>query len=315
MSEFKHVSVLPQECMDMLPLKKGGIYVDGTLGGGGHTGLILKGTSPDGKVIGIDKDEEAIAHTSQKLDEFKDRLLIIQGNFMNINAIIPQEYMGKVDGILLDLGVSSYQLDCGERGFSFMHDGRLDMRMDMTKDFCARDVVNSYTEEQLTDIFYKYGEEKWSKRIAQFIVEERKVKSIETTFELVDIIRKAVPANCRKQQGIHFATRVFQAIRIEVNGELDKLDKALWNMLDVLKEGGRICVITFHSLEDRIVKQTFKKMENPCECPPKIPMCVCGKKSRGKVITRKPILPGENEINNNPRSRSAKLRVFEKTSN
>lgn len=315
MTEFKHVSVMPDECMEMLELKDGGIYIDGTLGAGGHTERILKGSSPGGRVIGIDKDTEAISFVSEKLDEYKNRLEIIQGDFMNMASIIPRRYMGCVDGILLDLGVSSYQLDCPERGFSFIHDGKLDMRMDMSKDFCARDVVNTYSQEQLTDIFYKYGEEKWSKRIAEFIVAQRNVKSIETTFELVEVIRQAIPANCRKQQKIHFATRVFQAIRIEVNGELEKLDKSLWNMLDLLKDGGKLCVITFHSLEDRIVKQTFKKMEKPCECPPKAPMCVCGKKSRGKVITRKPMLPSDEEIRTNPRSRSAKLRVFQKISN
>lgn len=315
MTEFKHVSVMPDECMEMLELKDGGIYIDGTLGAGGHTERILKGSSPGGRVIGIDKDTDAISFVSEKLDEYKNRLEIIQGDFMNMASIIPSEYMGCADGILLDLGVSSYQLDCPERGFSFIHDGKLDMRMDMSKDFCARDVVNTYSQEQLTDIFYKYGEEKWSKRIAEFIVAQRNIKSIETTFELVEVIRQAIPANCRKQQNIHFATRVFQAIRIEVNGELEKLDKSLWNMLDLLKDGGKLCVITFHSLEDRIVKQTFKKMEKPCECPPKAPMCVCGKKSRGKVITRKPMLPSDEEIRINPRSRSAKLRVFQKISN
>lgn len=299
----------------MLRPENGGIYVDGTLGGGGHTGIILEKSSPKGIVIGIDKDEEALDFASLKLKEYGDRLITVQGDFMDMSSIIPMEYTGRVSGILLDLGVSSYQLDNGERGFSFMHDGKLDMRMDKSKDLCAKDVINSYSKEKLTDIFYKYGEEKWSKRIAEFIVEARKVKTIDTTFELVDIIKKAVPAGFRKQQGIHFATRVFQAVRIEVNGELDRLDKALWSMLDVLKNGGRICVITFHSLEDRIVKQTFKKMENPCECPPKAPMCVCGKTPMGKVVTRKPIIPGNIEINENPRSRSAKLRVFEKISN
>lgn len=299
----------------MLRPENGGIYVDGTLGGGGHTGIILEKSSPKGIVIGIDKDEEALDFASLKLKEYGDRLITVQGDFMDMSSIVPMEYTGRVSGILLDLGVSSYQLDNGERGFSFMHDGKLDMRMDKSKDFCAKDVINSYSKERLTDIFYKYGEEKWSKRIAEFIVEARKEKTIDTTFELVDIIKKAVPAGFRKQQGIHFATRVFQAVRIEVNGELDRLDKALWSMLDVLKNGGRICVITFHSLEDRIVKQTFKKMENPCECPPKAPMCVCGKTPMGKVVTRKPILPGNIEINENPRSRSAKLRVFEKISN
>lgn len=299
----------------MLRPENGGIYVDGTLGGGGHTGIILEKSSPKGIVIGIDKDEEALDFASLKLKEYGDRLITVQGDFMDMSSIIPMEYTGRVSGILLDLGVSSYQLDNGERGFSFMHDGKLDMRMDKSKDLCAKDVINSYSKEKLTDIFYKYGEEKWSKRIAEFIVEARKEKTIDTTFELVDIIKKAVPAGFRKQQGIHFATRVFQAVRIEVNGELDRLDKALWSMLDVLKNGGRICVITFHSLEDRIVKQTFKKMENPCECPPKAPMCVCGKTPMGKVVTRKPIIPGNIEINENPRSRSAKLRVFEKISN
>lgn len=313
MAEFKHVSVLAQECMEYIILRPAGIYVDGTLGGGGHTELMLKGSN--GTVIGIDRDDDALAFASHRLSEYGDRLITIKGNFMDMGSIIPQQFVGRVDGILLDLGVSSYQLDESERGFSFMHDGDLDMRMDRKSDFTAMDVVNTYTVEKLTDIFYKYGEEKWSKRIAEFIVEERKKKPIQTTFELVDVIKRAVPANVRKQQNIHFATRVFQAIRIEVNGELDRLSNSLEDMIKVLKDGGRLCVITFHSLEDRIVKQTFKKLENPCECPPKAPMCVCGKKSMGKVITRKPVIPCDDEIDANPRSRSAKLRVFEKNSN
>lgn len=313
--EFVHVSVLAQECLENIKASPGHVFVDGTLGGGGHTRLILNESSPDGVVIGIDKDDDALNFTGNKLSKYGDRFIAVKGDFMEMKSIISEEYVGKVNGILLDLGVSSYQLDNGDRGFSFMHDGQLDMRMDKTKNFSAYDLVNDYSKEQLMDIFYKYGEEKWSARIAEFIVTARKEEPIYTTFQLVDIIKKAVPAECRKKQNIHFATRVFQAIRIEVNGELERLSEALFNMVDVLCEGGRICVITFHSLEDRIVKQAFKKMESPCECPPRSPMCVCGKVPMGKVITKKPVIPTDHEISINARSRSAKLRVFEKKSN
>lgn len=313
MTEFRHVSILLDACIQNLRCSKGGVYIDGTLGGGGHTYHILASSSPTGIVFGIDRDEEAIAAASKRCATFGERLIPIHGNFMEMSKLIPAEYAGKVDGILLDLGVSSYQLDNAARGFSYMQDGRLDMRMDASQSLSAYEVVNTYSQNDLTRIFYEYGEEHWSKRIAQFIIEKRARSPIETTGELVQIIKAAIPAAARKG-GPHPATRVFQAIRIEVNGELSPLRDALNSMIDLLKDGGRLCVITFHSLEDRIVKQVMKTAEHPCTCPPKAPMCVCGKLPRGKVMTRKPILPSEEEMAENPRARSAKLRVFAKCS-
>ncbi len=310
--EFKHVSIMPDECMKLLDLKEGGVYVDGTLGGAGHSSLILKETK--GTLIGIDKDTEALSVAKERLDKLEGQAITLHGDFFNMKNLIPKEYVGKINGILLDLGVSSYQLDNEERGFSFMHDGELDMRMDKQQSFSAKTVVNEYSENELTEIFYKYGEENWSKRIAKFICEKRKSAPINTTFELVDIIKSAVPKNAR-QKGLHPATRVFQAIRIEVNGELSGLEKAITDMTELLCDKGRIAVITFHSLEDRIIKQTFKALEDPCVCSKKLPVCVCGKVSMGKVLTKKPIIPKEEEIKENPRSRSAKLRGFVKCSN
>jgi 16S rRNA (cytosine1402-N4)-methyltransferase len=308
--EFHHVSVLLNECINGLNIKENGIYVDGTLGGGGHSYKIAEKLT-SGKLIGIDQDINAIEAAGKKLEQFKDKITLVHDNFSNIKAIMKNLGIEKVDGFLLDIGVSSYQLDEAKRGFSYMQDAPLDMRMDVSADLSAYDVVNGYTQKQLDDVIFNYGEERWAKRIAQFIVEERKKKPIESTFELVDIIKKAVPKGARKD-GPHPAKRTFQAIRIEVNHELDILERTIDDMTEILNPRGRLCIITFHSLEDRIVKNTFRKQENPCTCPPEFPVCVCGKKPLGKVITRKPILPSDEEIEENHRSRSAKLRILER---
>lgn len=282
--------------------------MDGTLGGGGHSEEILKRLTT-GKLIAIDRDEEAILAAKERLKDYKN-VIYIKDNFKNIKEILRNLGIEKVDGILLDLGVSSYQLEEVERGFSYMKDAPLDMRMDKTSPFSAYDVVNRYSEKELERVIREYGEEKWASRIAKFIVEERKKGDIKTTSQLVEIIKKAIPASARRT-GPHPAKRTFQAIRIEVNEELKDLDKALEDMVEVLRGKGRIAVITFHSLEDRIVKNTFKKLENPCTCPPGLP-CTCGKQPVIKIITKKPILPSKEEVEENPRSRSAKLRVAEK---
>jgi 16S rRNA (cytosine1402-N4)-methyltransferase len=308
--EFHHVSVLLNECINGLNIKENGIYVDGTLGGGGHSYKIAEKLT-SGKLIGIDQDINAIEAAGKKLEQFKDKIKLVHDNFSNIKAIMKNLGIEKVDGFLLDIGVSSYQLDEAKRGFSYMQDAPLDMRMDVSADLSAYDVVNGYTQKQLDDVIFNYGEERWAKRIAQFIVEERKKKPIESTFELVDIIKKAVPKGARKD-GPHPAKRTFQAIRIEVNHELDILERTIDDMTEILNPKGRLCIITFHSLEDRIVKNAFRKQENPCTCPPEFPVCVCGKKPLGKVITRKPILPSDEEIEENHRSRSAKLRILER---
>ena len=291
--EFHHLSVLLDECIENLNIKPDGIYVDGTLGGGGHSYEICKRLTT-GKLIGIDQDMNAINAASQRLKSFEDKVIYVHNNFSNIKRILNKLEIEKVDGFLLDIGVSSHQLDEAERGFSYMNDAKLDMRMDSSRNFSAYNVVNEYSEEELNRVIWEYGEERWAKRIAKFIVEERKQAPIETTFQLVDVIKKAVPKGARKD-GPHPAKRTFQAIRIEVNGT-----------------GGRLCIITFHSLEDRIVKNAFKEQEDPCTCPKEFPVCVCGKKSKGKVISKKPILPSDEELELNHRSRSAKLRVFEK---
>ena len=308
--EFHHVSVLLNECIEGLNIKKNGIYVDGTLGGAGHSSEIVKRLKT-GRLIGIDQDTDAIKAATKRLEPYKDRVTLVHDNFSNVKAVFAQLGIEKADGFLLDIGVSSHQLDEAERGFSYMQDAPLDMRMNSESDFSAYNVVNEYSEDELNNVIFKYGEERWAKRIAQFIVEARKQKPIETTFELVDIIKKAVPKGARKD-GPHPAKRTFQAIRIEVNGELEILEKTIDDMTELLNPGGRLCIITFHSLEDRIVKNAFRKQENPCTCPPEFPVCVCGKKPLAKVITRKPILPSEEELEENHRSRSAKLRILER---
>lgn len=308
--EFHHVSVLLNECIEGLNIKENGIYVDGTLGGAGHSSEIVKRLKT-GRLIGIDQDTDAINAATKRLEPYKDRVTLVHDNFSNVKAVFAQLGIEKADGFLLDIGVSSHQLDEAERGFSYMQDAPLDMRMNSESDFSAYNVVNEYSEDELNNVIFKYGEERWAKRIAQFIVEARKHKPIETTFELVDIIKKAVPKGARKD-GPHPAKRTFQAIRIEVNGELEILEKTIDDMTELLNPGGRLCIITFHSLEDRIVKNAFRKQENPCTCPPEFPVCVCGKKPLAKVITRKPILPSEEELEENHRSRSAKLRILER---
>lgn len=308
--EFHHVSVLLNECIEGLNIKENGIYVDGTLGGAGHSSEIVKRLKT-GRLIGIDQDTDAINAATKRLEPYKDRVTLVHDNFSNVKAVFAQLGIEKADGFLLDIGVSSHQLDEAERGFSYMQDAPLDMRMNSESDFSAYNVVNEYGEDELNNVIFKYGEERWAKRIAQFIVEARKQKPIETTFELVDIIKKAVPKGARKD-GPHPAKRTFQAIRIEVNGELEILEKTIDDMTELLNPGGRLCIITFHSLEDRIVKNAFRKQENPCTCPPEFPVCVCGKKPLAKVITRKPILPSKEELEENHRSRSAKLRILER---
>ncbi len=308
--EFKHISVLLNETIDSLKIKPDGIYVDGTLGGGGHSFEILSRMGKNGRLIGIDRDTEALDAAKKKLSSFSN-VTYVHSNYKEIKNILSSENLENIDGAVIDLGVSSYQLDCTERGFSYMEDAPLDMRMDKESPFSAYDVVNTYTEKALTEIFYNYGEERFSKRVAQLITQTRETKPIETTLELVEIIKKAIPEKFR-QKGSHPAKRVFQAIRIEVNAELEPLKDALCDFFDALSSGGRLSVITFHSLEDRIVKKVFASFQQGCTCPKDFPICVCGNKPRGKVITTKPILPTEEEIEINKRSKSAKLRVVEK---
>lgn len=307
--EFKHISVLLNETIQNLKIKPDGIYVDGTLGGAGHSFHIASSLSEKGQLIGIDRDDEALNAARQKLAGFNN-VKYVKDNHDNIKNILTSLGIEKVDGILLDLGVSSYQLDEAERGFSYMQDAKLDMRMDKNQELTAEYVVNNYTEENLARIIYEYGEEKFSRKIAKNICEYRKTKNIDTTAELVSIIEKSVP-KFGKNQG-HPAKRTFQAIRIEVNNEIEPLYNTIVNSIDCLKSGGRLCVITFHSLEDRAVKNAFVKAEGACTCPKDLPYCVCNKEQKGKNLTKKPILPTEEEIGNNSRSRSAKLRVFEK---
>ena len=307
--EFHHISVLLNECIDNLNIKPDGIYVDGTMGGGGHSLEIAKRLTT-GRLICIDQDPNAHEAAGKRLAEYKDRITFVRDNFGNIKSILDSLGIEKIDGMLLDIGVSSHQLDEAERCFSYQQDAPLDMRMNPDRPFSAYDVVNGYDEDELDRVIFTYGEERWARRIAQFIVKERENKPIETTGELVDIIKKAVPKGARKD-GPHPAKRTFQAIRIEVNGELEVLQRAIDDVAARLAVGGRLCIITFHSLEDRIVKEAFRKQENPCICPPQFPVCVCGKKPLGRVITRKPILPSKEELEENPRSRSAKLRVLE----
>ncbi len=308
MMEFSHISVLLNETVDSIRVKEGGLYADFTMGGGGHSSLILE---KGGTLYGFDQDIDAIEVCKERFKEMGDRFVPIHSSFKNVKEELDLRNADKLDGIIADLGVSSYQLDEAERGFSYMHDAPLDMRMDRRSTLDARVVVNTYSEDRLCEIITKYGEEKWAVRIAKFICEARSKKEIETTGELVDIIKAAVPQGARRD-GPHPAKRTFQAIRIEVNGELTILENAIRDGVDKLKKGGRMAIITFHSLEDRIVKETFASMANACVCPKEFPMCVCGRKNSVKVITRKPILPSEEEIEANPRSRSAKLRVCEK---
>ena len=308
--EFKHIPVLLQECIDGLNIKENGIYVDGTLGGAGHSSEIAKKLSAIGTLIGIDRDTEALKSASEKLKEFKN-VKYVHGNHDDINKILEDLEVEAVDGILLDLGVSSYQLDEASRGFSYMQEAPLDMRMDKTSDLTAEYVVNNYSEEELAKIIYEYSEEKFSRNIARKICEYRKTKKIETTKELTEIIEKSMPGFAKKEG--HPAKRTFQAIRIEVNDEIRPLYNTVKKCIEVLKSGGRLCIITFHSLEDRAVKEAFIDAQGKCTCPGDLPYCICGVNSLGKVITRKPILPTKKEMKQNSRSKSAKLRVFERS--
>ena len=308
MSSFAHVPVMLEECMDCLNVREGSLFADGTLGGGGHSEAILgRGAS----VIGIDRDPSALRAADERLLHFAPRYRSLHGNFADIGALLEGIGVHRVDGVLLDIGVSSHQIDTAERGFSYHEDAPLDMRMDPTRGMTAADIVNTYPERELTRILREYGEEKWAARIAQFIVKSR---PLTTTMDLVAVIDAAIPKSVRIHQ-THPARRTFQAIRIEVNGELAALEKALDGAMEVIRPGGRLVVITFHSLEDRIVKNAFRRMENPCICPPSFPMCVCGKKPYAKVITRKPLEPAPEEVERNPRSHSAKVRCAEHSSN
>jgi 16S rRNA (cytosine1402-N4)-methyltransferase len=305
--DFHHISVLRDACIEGLALRPDGIYVDGTLGGGGHAEAILEQLTT-GKLIGIDQDADALAAATKRLERFGDRFIPYRSNFADLEHVLVDLGIDAIDGILLDLGVSSYQLDEADRGFSYMADGELDMRMDRRQALTAADVVNTYSEEALTEIITSYGEERWAKRIAEFICQER---PIETTEELVAVIKKAVPKGARRD-GPHPAKRTFQAIRIEVNDELGVITRAIDAAVARMRPGGRIAIITFHSLEDRIVKNHFKELAKGCVCPPEFPVCVCDKEREVKIITRKPILPTEEELEQNPRARSAKLRVAER---
>lgn len=307
---FNHVSVLLKECINGLNIKPDGIYVDGTLGGGGHSFHILQRLET-GRLIGIDQDTDALTAATNRLKIYGDKFIPVHSNFSNLKQVLETLEIKKIDGLLLDLGVSSFQLDEAERGFSYMNDGKLDMRMNQSDAFTAYEVVNEYSERKLTEIISEYGEENWANRIAKFIVEARSNKPIETTFELVEIIKNAIPAAARKD-GPHPAKRTFQAIRIEVNNELRIIEQTIEDAVKHLNKGGRIAIITFHSLEDRIVKNAYKKLAQGCTCPPEFPVCVCGGKPKVKIITKKPILPSDDEIEGNPRARSAKLRVAEK---
>ena len=310
--EFKHYSVLLQECIDNLNIKPDGIYLDGTLGGGGHSFHIAEKLSDKGHLYGVDQDADAIAAASKRLEEFGNRITVIRDNYENAVTRLKELGVTGVDGILLDLGVSSFQLDNADRGFTYKEDVPLDMRMDQRMELTARDIVNDYSEAEIFHIIRDFGEDKFAKNIAKHICMERAKAPIETTGQLNDIIKAAIPARMREKGG-HPSKRTYQAIRIALNRELDVLQNSLDGFIDFLNPGGRLCVITFHSLEDRITKNNFKTNEDPCICPPEFPVCTCGRKSKGKVITRKPILPSEEELSQNKRSQSAKLRVFEKS--
>ena len=312
--EFKHRPVLLEETIESLKIRPDGIYVDGTLGGAGHASQVCKRLSEKGRCVGIDQDDCALQAAGERLKEFGKNVRIdcVKSNYCQMKSVLENLGIDKVDGILLDIGVSSYQLDNAERGFTYREDAPLDMRMDQSSSFSAKDVVNQYDEMQLYRVIRDYGEEKFAKNIAKHIVAARQEKEIETTGELIEIIKASIPAKVRATGG-HPAKRTFQAIRIEVNRELEVLQDSIDEMIDLLNDGGRLCIITFHSLEDRIVKNKFRENEDPCICPKNFPVCVCGRKSKGKVITRKPIVPSEQEVEENKRSKSSKLRVFEKS--
>lgn len=311
--EFVHKSVLLEEVIENLNIKPDGIYVDGTLGGAGHASEVCRRLSSQGRFIGIDQDADAIAAATERLRPYEDRVTIIRDNYRNMKQLVEELGVMGVDGILLDLGVSSYQLDTAERGFTYRVNAPLDMRMDQRQTMTAKDIVNGYSEAELYRVIRDYGEDKFAHNIAKHIVQAREAKPIETTEELNTIIKAAIPAKVRMNGG-HPSKKTYQAIRIELNHELEVLQDSLDEMIDLLNPGGRLCVITFHSLEDRVVKTIFKRNENPCTCPPSFPVCTCGKKPKGTVITRKPIVPQEQELNENSRSKSSKLRVFEKIS-
>jgi len=311
--DFEHIPVLLNETLEYRDPKPGGVYIDGTLGGAGHSSEIVKRIVPGGVLIGIDQDSNAIDAAKRRLEAYKDNVVIVRDNFRNIKTIALQKGFKEVDGILLDIGVSSHQLDEKERGFSYMQDGPLDMRMDTENSLNASDIVNNSSEQELIRILRDYGEEKWAVRIAKFIAEERKNNRIDTTFKLADIIQRAIPAAARRDGG-HPAKRTFQALRIAVNDELQVLEEAVTNAAGLLKPGGRLVVITFHSLEDRIVKKIFNNMEKPCTCPPQLPVCACGKEPLLRVITKKPVTAGAEELKVNTRSKSAKLRAAERVS-
>ncbi len=309
--DFKHVSVLLDETITGLNIKPDGIYVDGTLGGGGHAYEVLKRLSPKGRLIGIDQDGEALKAAGKRLKEFENQVTLVRDNYCEIERVLKDLNIETVDGIVLDIGVSSYQLDNLERGFSYKSDAPLDMRMDTRQGLTAADVVNTYSENELFKIIKEYGEDKFAKNIAKHIVLARKDKPLETTEELSNVIKRAIPMKVQAKGG-HPAKKTFQAIRIEVNRELTVLKESIDKMIEHLNPDGRICIITFHSLEDRIVKMKFRENENPCTCPPDFPVCVCGKESKGRVVTRKPIIPSEEEIKVNKRAKSSKLRIFER---
>lgn len=310
--EFVHKSVLLNETIDGLNIQPNGIYVDGTLGGGGHAYEVCRRLGDKGSIVGIDQDAAAIEAAGNRLKDFGEKVTIVRSNYCDMKSKLHELGIDKVDGIVLDLGVSSYQLDTAERGFSYREDAPLDMRMDTRQKMTARDIVNDYEEMELYRVIRDYGEDKFAKNIAKHIVAARKVKPIETTGELTEIIRASIPMKYQKKSG-HPAKRTFQAIRIELNRELEVLKDSLDDMIDLLNPGGRLCIITFHSLEDRIVKSAFRKNENPCTCPSDFPVCVCGKVSKGSILTRKPILPSEEEMEENSRAKSAKLRIFERS--
>ena len=309
--EFKHTSVLYEECIKNLNIKPEGIYVDGTLGGGGHASGICERLSSEGTLIGIDRDYDALEAASQRLKKYDCRKILVKSNYADIKNVLKEVEIPGIDGALLDLGVSSFQLDNPQRGFSYMQDAPLDMRMNSEDSFTAYDVINKYSQKELTEIIKKYGEERWASRISDFIVKARKEKALESTGELVNIIKMAIPAAARRE-GPHPAKRTFQAIRIEVNDELGQLERAVSEFCQVLNKQGRLCIISFHSLEDRIVKDIFNDRANPCTCPKEFPICVCGKIADIVKITGKPLIPTSEELESNPRSRSAKLRVCEK---
>lgn len=308
---FEHKSVLLYETVDSLNIRPDGIYVDGTLGGGGHAYEVCRRLGEHGRLIGIDQDADAIAAATKRLEPFADKVTVVRSNYENIASVLHELGIEKVDGIYLDLGVSSYQLDTASRGFTYREDAPLDMRMDQRNTQTAADIVNTYSEMELYRIIRDYGEDRFAKNIAKHIVRQRQEKPYETTGELIETIKTAIPAKIRATGG-HPAKRTFQAIRIELNHELDVLNCSIDTMIDLLNPGGRLSIITFHSLEDRIVKKRFRDNENPCICPPEFPVCMCGRKSKGTVITRKPIVPGEEELEYNKRSKSSKLRVFER---